>query len=280
MNKKKMLGVCKRVLGYSLLLICLVLILFPFYWQFLTSLKPTREVGDIRFLPNWDTASFHAYVFIMTERPFMRYILNSFVVASMTMMIAVVIAAMASYALARLKFKHRGLILGSILAISMFPNISMLSPIYMTISTAGLRNTWWALIIPNLSFAMPMSVWYLTTFFRTIPFELEEAAKVDGATPVQALIKVIVPLVAPGTFTTAILIFIMAWNEYLFSLTINTDDLWRTVTVGITMFRGEYTMPWVEQAAAIITVTVPIAIMVLVLQRPIISGLTSGAVKG
>ena len=279
MNKKT-LKICKLIVGYTLLLGFLVIILFPFYWQFLTSLKPTREIGEIRFLPNWETASFHAYYFIMTERPFLRYILNSLVVASLTMAAAVTIAAMASYALARLKFKNRGVILASILAISMFPSISMLSPIYMTISNIGLRNTWWALIIPNLSFAMPMSVWYLTTFFRTIPFELEEAAKVDGATPVQALVKVIIPLVAPGTFTTAILIFIMAWNEYLFSLTINTDDLWRTVTVGITMFRGEYTMPWVEQAAAIITVTVPIALMVLILQRPIISGLTSGAVKG
>lgn len=267
-------------IGYILLFASLILILFPFYWQFLTSLKPTREIGEIHLLPNWETASFHSYYFIMTERPFMRYILNSFVISVCTMVFAVVIAAMASYALARLKFRNRGVILASILAISMFPNISMISPIYMTISNLGLRNTWLALIIPNLSFAMPMSVWYLTTFFRTIPFELEEAAKVDGATPLQALIRVIIPLVAPGTFTTAILIFIMAWNEYLFALTINTDDLWRTVTVGITMFRGEFEMPWVEQAAAIITVTIPIAVMVLVLQKPIISGLTSGAVKG
>ena len=170
--------------------------------------------------------------------------------------------------------------LSCILAISMFPNISMISPIYMTISKIGLRNTWWGLIIPYLSFAMPLSVWYLTTFFGTIPYELEEAAKVDGCTPLQALVKVIIPLVIPGTFTTAILIFIQAWNEYLFSLTINTDDLWRTVTVGITMFRGEYTMPWVEQAAAIVTVTLPVAVIVFLLQKHIISGLTSGAVKG
>ena len=231
-------------------------------------------------LPNWSTASLDAYHFIMTERPFLRYMLNSFVIAMMTTIVAVTISSMASYALARLNFRGKGVILASILAISMFPSISMISPIYLTISQLGLRNTWWGLLIPYLSFAMPLSVWYLTTFFRTIPYELEEAAKVDGCTPLQALVKVIIPLVLPGTFTTAILIFIQAWNEYLFSLTINTDDLSRTVTVGITMFRGEYTMPWVEQAAAIVTVTFPLAIVVFLLQRQIISGLTSGAVKG
>lgn len=258
----------------------LVVVIFPFYWQFLTSLKPAREITEMNLLPNLKTASFTAYHFIMTERPFLRYMFNSLMVALITTSIAVLISCMASYALARLNFKGKGLILSGILAISMFPNISMISPIYMTISQMGLRNTWWALIIPNLSFAMPLSVWYLTTFFRTIPYELEEAAKVDGCTPLQALVKVIVPLVVPGTFTTAILIFIQAWNEYLFALTINTDDWWRTVTVGITMFRGEYTMPWVEQAAAIVTVTVPVAVVVFMLQKYIISGLTTGAVKG
>lgn len=258
----------------------LVIVLFPFYWQLLTSLKPTREITSMALLPNWSTASLDAYHFIMTERPFLRYMLNSFVIAMMTTIVAVTISSMASYALARLNFRGKGVILASILAISMFPSISMISPIYLTISQLGLRNTWWGLLIPYLSFAMPLSVWYLTTFFKTIPYELEEAAKVDGCTPLQALVKVIIPLVLPGTFTTAILIFIQAWNEYLFSLTINTDDLSRTVTVGITMFRGEYTMPWVEQAAAIVTVTFPLAIVVFLLQRQIISGLTSGAVKG
>ena len=258
----------------------LVIVLFPFYWQLLTSLKPTREITSMALLPNWSTASLDAYHFIMTERPFLRYMLNSFVIAMMTTIVAVTISSLASYALARLNFRGKGVILASILAISMFPSISMISPIYLTISQLGLRNTWWGLLIPYLSFAMPLSVWYLTTFFRTIPYELEEAAKVDGCTPLQALVKVIIPLVLPGTFTTAILIFIQAWNEYLFSLTINTDDLSRTVTVGITMFRGEYTMPWVEQAAAIVTVTFPLAIVVFLLQRQIISGLTSGAVKG
>lgn len=277
---KKRKSYMSTVVRTILLGLFLLVVIFPFYWQFLTSLKPTREITEMNLLPNFKTASFTAYHFIMTERPFLRYMFNSLMVALITTSIAVLISCMASYALARLNFKGKGLILSGILAISMFPNISMISPIYMTISQIGLRNTWWALIIPNLSFAMPLSVWYLTTFFRTIPYELEEAAKVDGCTPLQALVKVIVPLVVPGTFTTAILIFIQAWNEYLFALTINTDDWWRTVTVGITMFRGEYTMPWVEQAAAIVTVTVPVAVVVFMLQKYIISGLTTGAVKG
>lgn len=265
-----------------LVFLCLFLfiVLFPFYWQFLTSIKPTREITSTSLLPNFPTMTFDAYRFIMTERPFMRYIFNSLMVSLLTTAIAVTISSMAAYALARLNFKGKGWVLTSILAISMFPGISMISPIYLTISQLGLRNTWWGLLIPYLSFAMPLSVWYLTTFFKTIPYELEEAAKVDGCTPLQALVKVIVPLVMPGTFTTAILIFIQAWNEYLFSLTINTEDLSRTVTVGITMFRGEYTMPWVEQAAAIVTVTFPLAVVVFLLQRRIIAGLTSGAVKG
>lgn len=265
-----------------LVFLCLFLfiVLFPFYWQFLTSIKPTREITAMSLLPNFPTMTFDAYRFIMTERPFMRYIFNSLMVSLLTTAIAVTISSMAAYALARLNFKGKGWVLTSILAISMFPGISMISPIYLTISQLGLRNTWWGLLIPYLSFAMPLSVWYLTTFFKTIPYELEEAAKVDGCTPLQALVKVIVPLVMPGTFTTAILIFIQAWNEYLFSLTINTEDLSRTVTVGITMFRGEYTMPWVEQAAAIVTVTFPLAVVVFLLQRRIIAGLTSGAVKG
>lgn len=277
---KKVKSYVFPVLRVLLLGLFLVIVIFPFYWQFLTSLKPTREITEMRLLPNFETASFNAYRFILTERPFLRYMFNSLMVALITTSIAVLISCMASYALARLNFRGKGIVLSCVLVISMFPNISMISPIYMTISQMGLRNTWWGLIIPNLSFAIPLSVWYLTTFFRTIPYELEEAAKVDGCTPLQALVKVIVPLVVPGMFTTAILIFIQAWNEYLFSLTINTDDIWRTVTVGITMFRGEYTMPWVEQAAAIVTVTVPVAVVVFVLQKYIISGLTSGAVKG
>lgn len=277
---KKLKSYVFPVLRVLLLGLFLVIVIFPFYWQFLTSLKPTREITEMRLLPNFETASFNAYRFILTERPFLRYMFNSLMVALITTAIAVLISCMASYALARLNFRGKGIVLSCVLVISMFPNISMISPIYMTISQMGLRNTWWGLIIPNLSFAIPLSVWYLTTFFRTIPYELEEAAKVDGCTPLQALVKVIVPLVVPGMFTTAILIFIQAWNEYLFSLTINTDDIWRTVTVGITMFRGEYTMPWVEQAAAIVTVTVPVAIVVFLLQKYIISGLTSGAVKG
>ena len=143
-----------------------------------------------------------------------------------------------------------------------------------------MRNTWWGLVIPYMTFGIPLSLWYLTTFFKSIPLELEEAAKIDGCSNIQAFTKVVLPLAIPGMFTTAILIFIQAWNEYLFSLTINTDDTARTIPVGITMFRGEYTIPWVENAAAIVTVTVPLAIIVLILQKRIISGLTSGAVKG
>ena len=146
--------------------------------------------------------------------------------------------------------------------------------------TMGLRDTYAGLVIPYITFALPLAIWNLTTFFKEIPFELEESAKIDGASVMQTFIKVILPLAAPGTFTTAILVFIAAWNEYLFALTINTKDIRKTVPVAISMFQGQYTIPWGEIAAATIVVTVPLIAMVLVFQRRIVSGLTAGAVKG
>ena len=144
----------------------------------------------------------------------------------------------------------------------------------------GLRNTHVGLIIPYITFSLPLAIWYLTTFYKEIPFSLEEAAKIDGASPFQSFFLVIAPLAAPGVFTTAILVFIGAWNEYLFAFTLNTDDYMRTVTVGITMFNAQYTIPWGDIAAAAVIVTVPLVVMVLLFQKRIVSGLTSGAVKG
>lgn len=280
MNRKKQLGVLRGLVFYLLMALFIFIMLFPFYWQFLTSLKPMSEISEVRMLPNFKTASLNNYVSIFVKNNFGRYIFNSFGIAGITTVLSAVFASLAAYALARLNFKGKGLVLALVLSCGMFPHIAVLSPVYMFVNNMGLRNTWAGLIIPYLTFAMPLSVWYLTTFFRTIPFELEEAAKIDGCTPLQALVRIIVPLAVPGTFTTAILIFIQAWNEYLFSLTINTTDASRTIPVGITMIRGEFDMPWVQNAAAIVVVTLPIALLVLILQRRIISGLTSGAVKG
>lgn len=165
------------------------------------------------------------------------------------------------------------------MAISMFPAIATITPIYIFMRNLGLRNTYSGLIIPYTSFALPMAIWYLTSFFKEIPLSIDEAAIMDGASPFQVFTMVITPLAAPGVFTTAILIFITAWNEYIFVFTINTDDVMRTVPVGITMFQSLHTIPWTEISAAIVVVTIPIVILVLIFQRRIIGGLSAGAVK-
>lgn len=277
---KKKHTVIKKLLFYLCMVMFLIIILFPFYWQLVTSLRYPRDIASMSLLPDLSNLNFNSYKLIFTKRPFARYILNSLGVSLISMVLCITITSFAAYALARLRFKGKSFILGLALCVSMFPAISVLSPMYMFISNIGLRNTWWGLVIPYMTFGIPMSLWYLTTFFKSIPYELEQAAKIDGCSTIQAYTKIVLPLAAPGMFTTAILIFIQSWNEYLFALTINTEDAARTVPVGITMFRGEYDIPWVENAAAIVTVTIPLAIIVLILQKKIISGLTSGAVKG
>lgn len=265
-------------LAYIVLAVFFVVVLFPFYWILITSLK--TESNLLTLQPFAIPLSVKSYLQVFTERPFGRYLLNSFIVAVCTTLIAIALAETAAYALARLHFRGRSLILKVVLAVSMFPAIATITPIYVFIKDVGLRNTYAGLIIPYISFALPMAIWFLTSFFRGIPYSLEEAAKIDGAAPFTIFLKIIAPLAAPGVFTTAILVFINAWNEYLFALTINTDDSMRTVPVGITMFNGLYTIPWGEISAAIIVVTVPLIIIVLLFQRRIVGGLTAGAEKG
>lgn len=264
---------------YIFLAIFILIIIFPFYYQFVTSVRTPDEVfSSFRLWPSKFTTD--SYKLVFTGRPFAKFLMNSLVISSMTTFLAIAVASFTAYAIARLKFKGKTIILGLVLAVSMFPQISTISPIYMFMKNMGLRDSYMGLVIPYITFALPLAIWNLTTFFKEIPFELEEAAKIDGATPLQSFIKVIVPLTAPGTFTTAILIFIAAWNEYLFALTINTKDVRKTVPVAISMFEGQYTIPWGEIAAATVVVTVPLIIMVLIFQKRIVSGLTSGAVKG
>lgn len=274
--KKKVL---KNVLFYIFIIIFLMIIIFPFYYEFITSIKPTKDIfSGFTLFPK--KLSLESYNLVFKNRPFGKFLWNSFAIAGLTTIFAVTIASFTAYAIARLKFKGKSIILGLVLAVSMFPQISTVSPIYMFMKSMGLRDTYAGLVIPYMTFSLPLSIWYLTTFFKQIPFDLEEAAKMDGATPMQAFLKIILPLTAPGTFTTAILVFIGAWNEYLYALTINTKDAAKTVPVAISMFQGQYTIPWGEIAAATVIVTVPLVIIVLLFQKKIVSGLTSGAVKG
>jgi multiple sugar transport system permease protein len=270
----------KNIRFYTFIVIFLIIIIFPFYWEFVTSIKkPDAIFGNFKsFWPSSPTLE--SYKLVFTARPFAKFLWNSFVISSLTTIVAIVFASFTAYAVARLKFKGKAIILGLVLAVSMFPQISTISPIYMFMKAMGLRDTIIGLVIPYTTFALPLAIWNLTTFFKEIPFSLEEAAKIDGASPMQTFAKIIIPLAAPGTFTTAILVFIAAWNEFLFALTINTKDIRKTVPVAITMFQGQYTIPWGETAAATVIVTIPLIILVLLFQKRIVAGLTSGAVKG
>ncbi|MGB2993960.1 MAG: carbohydrate ABC transporter permease [Paenisporosarcina sp.] len=263
---------------YIFLVVFVFFVMFPFIWVFLTSIKPPGEIFN-NF--KWFTSnpSLESYENALTNRPLVRYMMNSFIISSLTTIIAIGFASIAAYALTRLPIRFKGLILGVILAASMFPQIAIISPIYNFITAVGLRNSYMGLVIPYITISLPLAIWILATFFQKIPWELEESAKLDGATPFQTFRKVIFPLAAPGVFTTGILVFIAAWNEYLFALTINTEDTWRTVPVGISFYQSQFTIPWGDISAATVIVTIPIVILVLIFQRRIVAGLTSGSVK-
>lgn len=272
MNKRAGIGF------YLLLILFVFVVMFPFIWVFLTSVKPPSEIFSSF---KWFTKdpSFASYEAALTNRPLLRYMLNSFVVSGLTTLLSLTFASFTAYALTRLPIKGKGFILGLVLASSMFPQIAIISPMFNLITGLGLRNSYLGLVIPYITISLPLSIWILSTFFQKIPFELEESAKLDGASPFQTFQKIIFPLAAPGIFTTGILVFIAAWNEYLFALTINSDDVWRTVPVGISMYQSEFSVPWGDISAATVIVTIPIVMIVLLFQRRIVSGLTSGSIK-
>src|SRR5690625_17589 len=265
---------------YIFITIFVFIILFPFIWTFISALKPPIELyGEKALSFVIDNPTLENFKRIFTQRPFERYLLNSTLVALLTTIYCVAIASLAAYAIARLQFKGKTFILGLALAVSMFPQIITLGPIYNFMQTFGLRNSYSGLIIPYTTFALPLAIWILTAFFRTIPKGLEEAAKIDGASLFQILVRVIFPIALPGALTAAIIIFINTWNEFLFALTINSKENMMTVPVGIAMFQGEYTIPWGEISAATIVVTIPLVIFIMIFQKRIISGVTSGAIK-
>ncbi len=253
--------------------------LCPFLWFVLTSLKSQIQVEAIP--PNWwPDGSLAFYASALIDHQLLHYIGNSVIVAGATTMIALVVATPAAYALARLRLPGKAWILGGLLCVAMFPPIVIAGPVWQILEHLGGLNTHWGLVLPYVSLTLPLAVWILTTFFQELPFELEEAAQIDGCTAWQALYRIMLPLAAPGLFTTAILTFIYAWNEFFFALLILTDPEHQTLPVGIALFQGEFTMPWGEIAAASVIATLPLIIIVLLFQRGIISGLSAGAVKG
>ena len=269
----------KRALFTTAVLAVVIFSTGPLLWQAITSVKPDRELTRIPpLLPARPTLVHYAAV--LREPTFLRVIANSTVVATGTTFLSLAVGALAAFGLSKLRVSRRALILALILSVSLFPPIATVSPLYLVIRVAGLRDTWTALIVTYTSFSLPLSIWILTSFFRTIPDELYFAARVDGCSPAQAFLRVLLPLAAPGIFTTAVLVFIFSWNEFLYALTFTATSASRTIPVAIALFPGLHEVPWGDIAAASIVVTVPLVALVFAFQRRIVEGLTAGAVKG
>ena len=255
--------------------------LIPVLWIISLSLKDPTTIGDQKFFPTKWTWDNYDAVF-SGGLGFNHALFNSIGIAMITTLIALVFASMAAYAITRLEFPGKTAILAGALAISMFPAISIVGGLFNVWRVVGLYDTWPGLILPYLSFSLPLSIYILSAFFREIPWDLEKAAQMDGATGAQAFRRVILPLAMPGVFTAGILVFISCWNDFLFANVLTSTDAARTAPVALSFFRGasQFTDPSGAIAAGAVVVTIPILIMVLIFQRRIVSGLTSGAVKG
>jgi multiple sugar transport system permease protein len=254
--------------------------LIPVLWIISLSFKDPATLADGSFIPTKWTWSNYSSIFSQTI--FTDALRNSIGIAIISTVIAVFIASFAAYAIARLDFPGKNIVLGASLGIALFPPISLVGPLYNLWRSIGLYDTWPGLIIPYMTFALPLSIFILSTFFREIPWELEQAAQIDGATQFQAFRKVIAPLAAPGIFTTAILVFLFCWNDFVFASTLTSTNSAQTVPAALAAFPGasQFTAPIGTIAAAAVIVTIPVVIIVLLFQRRIVSGLTAGAVKG
>jgi multiple sugar transport system permease protein len=260
----------------AILLFCL----FPFYWLVNTSLKTGAQLSDAKLFPSNPTLN--NYKSIFQDSNFTLALRNSAIVALSTTVLALVIGSFCAYAIARLHFKHKFALLALILSITTFPGIAIAAPLFKLWTDIGIYNTIPGLVIPYLTFALPLAIYILVSFFREIPKDLEEAALVDGATRFQAFYKVVVPLAAPGLATAGILTFIFAWNEFLLAITLTTSTSARTVPAAIAFFTGstQFEQPLGTISAASVTISIPLILLVLFFQKRIVAGLTAGAVKG
>jgi multiple sugar transport system permease protein len=272
--------IAKQVLMYVGVALIVIYCLVPFYWMVVSSLRNPSDVFDNSAFPSPISGESYATAFDPTYH-FARALLNSVIVAGTTTILVLVIGTVAAYALARLDFRLKNISLAIIISTSMFPGIAMVIPLLKVFTDIDWINTYQALILPSMSFSLPLAVWLLTAFFRQMPAELEQAAMVDGCTQGQAFRKVILPLAAPGVFTTAIIVFVAAWNEFIIALSMTNSPDYRTATVAVSLFTGETgrDTPFASIMAAGVVLTVPLLIMVLVFQRRIVAGLTSGGVK-
>jgi trehalose/maltose transport system permease protein len=281
MNKKAT-RIIRDVLFWIIIIFIIIYTLFPFYWAVVSSLTPASQLFStpVRYFPQNPTTQ--AYVSVFNNPMFLRSLVNSAFVAITTVLIALAIGSFGAYALGRLQFRGRTLVMYTILSMTMFPAIAILGSLFTMVRALGIYNTPWALILTYTTFTLPFTIWVLTNFFKSLPLELEQAAYVDGATAWQTFWMILLPLTAPGLVTTGLLAFINAWNEFLYALTFTVNEQARTVPVAIAMFTGaqQFEIPWADIMAAAVVVTIPIVLLVLFFQQRLVEGLTAGAVKG
>lgn len=272
----------KRKLKWAGILVIIVYLfgmMFPFLWIFLTSFKTSGEIfGDGAFRIISENPTLANFTTILFEKGILISIKNSFIVATTTTIYIVLVASFTAYVISRFEFRGKNVLLGVILAVSMFPQMIVTGPVYNMFYDIGILNSYW-IVLPYSTITLPIAVWILVTHFNQIPISLEESAKIDGASSFQTLFKIVFPLAAPGVFTTAIITFIAAWNEFLLTITLNAENEYHTVPVAISFLRTQFEILWGEVAAATTIVTIPTLIIVLFFQKQIVSGLTTGGVK-
>ncbi|MBR0830261.1 carbohydrate ABC transporter permease [Bradyrhizobium manausense] len=254
--------------------------LFPALWILLTSFKTEAELTakPITWLPH--AATLRNYHQAFSDQPLLTFLFNSFMVALLSTALTLLVSVLAAYALARLNLRFRGLIMSVIIAVSTFPLVTLLVPLFETMRALNLLNSWTALILPYTVLSLPVCTLVLTSFFEAIPRDLENAAMIDGCTRFGALFKVVVPLSAPGVFTAGILAFVNSWDEFLLALSFNSNPGLRTLPVGIQLYQGEFAFPWPIISAALVVGIVPVAILIVIFQERVVSGLTAGGLKG
>lgn len=280
MNRKKINKYASKF-GMNFFTVAFILsIIMPFVWLTLAAFKNMRELyaSPVQILPS--SFNFDNFIEAFTVQPMAQYILNSVIVSLVSTVLIIIIGCMASFSLSRTQIKGKRLILLLLLTITLLPPITLLNPIYLMMSNMGLLNSRIGLALVLVAIELPSAVWYLMTFFQTIPDTIEESAMIDGATIPQTFVKILLPIVRPGIFTISIMTFINTWNNYIFALVLNPTKEARVVTVALTMYSGDTYTPWNLIAAAAIVSSVPLIIMVLSIQKRIISGMMDGAVKG
>lgn len=268
-----------KIASFALVAVFLIIILFPFFWILVTSFKPSSEIfGSGAFTVFSHQPTLQNYTAIFTGKNILSSIKNSLVISSVTTLYVIVVATLAAYAISRFHFKGKNLLLGLILVVSMFPQMIIVGPVFNLFTALKWTNSYF-IVLPYSTITIPMAVWIMVAHFGKIPLSIEESAKIDGASAFRTLWNIVFPLAAPGVFTTAIITFISAWNEYLLTATLNTDLNIQTVPVAISFLRTQFQILWGEVSAATVIVTIPTLIIVLLFQKKIVSGLVSGAVK-